>query len=274
MTRILTAALLLIAAISATAQRVDTLDVPSAAMHRDVRVLTIVPAGYDGTKAYPVVYLLHGHGGHAGTWLGIRPDLPEVADRLGMLIVCPDGRNSWYYDSPADSTVRYETFMTGELPQYIDANYTTVAGPEGRAVTGLSMGGHGGLWLGFRHPDVYGNCGSTSGGVDIRPFPRNWHLPDLLGAQEADPSVWDSHTVMTQLGRIRPGQGIIFDCGTSDFFLDVNERLHKELTYRNIPHEYTTRPGAHKADYWQVSVEPQLMYFSRRFKAAQEQANQ
>ena len=40
---------------------------------------------------------------------------------------------------------------------------------RGRAITGLSMGGHGALWNAIRHKDVFGAAGSTSGGVDIRP---------------------------------------------------------------------------------------------------------
>ena len=38
------------------------------------------------------------------------------------------------------------------------------------------MGGHGAMWLGIRHKDVFGAAGSTSGGVDIRPFPQNWSM--------------------------------------------------------------------------------------------------
>ena len=43
---------------------------------------------------------------------------------------------------------------------------------ERRAISGLSMGGHGALWSAIRHKDVFGAAGSMSGGVDIRPFPR------------------------------------------------------------------------------------------------------
>ena len=43
------------------------------------------------------------------------------------------------------------------------------------------MGGHGALWLAIRHQDIFGAAGSTSGGVDIRPFPDNWDMKKQLG---------------------------------------------------------------------------------------------
>ena len=89
--------------------------------------------------------------------------------------------NSWYFDSPVLKDFQYESFYTKTLVPYIDAHYRTVASRQGRAITGLSMGGHGALFLAMRHTDLFGACGSMSGGVDIRPFPLNWNIPDVLG---------------------------------------------------------------------------------------------
>ena len=69
----------------------------------------------------------------------------------------------------ADSNMKH--YVSSELVKYIDTHYSTIKDRKGRAVTGLSMGGHGGMWLSIRHKDVFGAGGSTSGGVDIRPFP-------------------------------------------------------------------------------------------------------
>lgn len=75
----------------------------------------------------------------------------------------PDGANSWYWDSPLDPASQFETFVAQELPDWIDARYLTIPSREGRAVTGLSMGGHGALWVALRHKDRFGAAGSTSG---------------------------------------------------------------------------------------------------------------
>ena len=100
-----------------------------------------------------------------------------MADTYGVIIVMPDGGfDSWYYDSPVEPTYRYETFVARELVEYIDSHYRTKAEPSARAIAGLSMGGHGALYLAIRHQNVFGAAGSLSGGVDIRPFPDNWNI--------------------------------------------------------------------------------------------------
>lgn len=98
---------------------------------------------------------------------------------------------------------RYETFVSKELVNYIDKNFTTKAERGGRAVTGLSMGGHGSLWLSIRHKDVFGGGGSMSGGLDIRPFPNNWEMKKQLGEEASNKQRWDEHTVINQLDKIK-----------------------------------------------------------------------
>ena len=242
----------------------------SAAMDIYIPAVVILPASYSKSDArYPTVYLLHGHGGNAFSWFGIRPDLQKLASLYNIIIVCPDGAVSWYWDSPKKPEQKYETYVSKELVSQIDSQYRTIASPSGRAITGLSMGGHGGLWLGLRHKDTFGACGSTSGGVDIRPFPKNWHIKDALGDYSSNGEIWDSHTVMTLVDNLKPdAQAIIIDCGTEDFFFGVNEKLHRALLDKKIPHDYLTRPGAHNSKYWKNSIQYQLLFFDNFFKAA------
>ncbi len=250
-------------------QKVDTVEVYSTAMDKKVKNAIILPDGYDGVsdKKYPVLYLLHGYSGNHGSWLKIKPDLTRLASFYKMIIVCPDGRNSWYWDSPNDPKMQYETFVSKELVSYLDKNYKTISDLKGRAITGLSMGGHGGLWLGIRNQGVFGACGSMSGGVDILPFPENWEMKKQLGDFADNRQVWEEHSVINQINKIRAGKlSIIIDCGTGDFFYGVNKALHEKLNYMNIPHDYIERPGAHNAPYWNNAIEYQVLYFSRFFE--------
>lgn len=252
---------------SLQAAGVDTLFVYSPAMKKNVQVVVISPQ--KGTSPQPVVYLLHGHGGHAKTWLQTQPALPEIADRDGMIFVCPDGKNSWYWDSPCDSSSRYETFVSDELVRYIDTHYPTQKDRSGRAITGLSMGGHGAMWLSFRHKDVFGAAGSTSGGMDIRPFPNSWEMSKLLGKKSEYPERWDAYTVMNQIGRIKNGDlALIIDCGYDDFFFDVNTRFHQELLKHKIDHDFLVRSGNHTREYWNNSIDYQLLFFKKFFDKA------
>lgn len=253
---------------SISAQRVDSVEVFSKKMNKNIRNVVILPDGYDsGNKKYPVLYLLHGYGGKYNTWIKhTKKNLPEEASKWQMIIVCPDGANSWYWDSPKDPASQFETYISSELVSFIDKHFKTIASPAGRAITGFSMGGHGGLWLGINHPKVFGACGSMSGGVDIRPFPNSWEMKKQLGEYKQDAKVWDNHTVITQLDKIKPGSlSIIFDCGYDDFFFTVNENLHKEMLQKKIPHDYITRPGGHTHPYWSNALDYQMQFFSKFF---------
>ena len=246
--------------------------VHSEAMHKDIHNLIMLPEDYETGKRYPVVYLLHGHNMKYFEWLRVQRDLPKLATEHGVILVCPDGANSWYWDSPVNPALRYETYVSEELPKYVDAHYNTIATKQGRAITGLSMGGHGALWLAIRHQNTFGACGSMSGGVDIRPFPNNWNIADSLGRYEDNPTRWAEHTVMTQLNKITPGAlAIIIDCGTHDFFYEINENLHRALLKLNIPHDYLSRPGVHNARYWRNAILYQLLFFAEYFKSAQQE---
>lgn len=247
---------------------VDTLTIHSSAMNTNIKNVIILPDSYYNTQEiFPVVYLLHGYSGSFATWVkDTKPSLQEEATRLNLIIVCPDGQNSWYWDSPANENSKFETYVSKELIDYIDANYKTIANHRGRAITGFSMGGHGGLWLGINHPDVFGACGSMSGGVDIRPFPNNWEMKELLGEYHKNPKQWDQYTVINQIHKIKPNSlAIIIDCGTGDFFYEVNEKLHRELLYNNIPHDYIVRPGNHTKNYWNNAIDYQLLFFKKFF---------
>lgn len=260
--------LLFFSCISLQAARVDTLMVNSPSMQKEVKVVFILPDESLGEhpKACPVVYLLHGHGGEAKSWIELKPELPAIADEKGMIFVCPDAKNSWYWDSPLHADYRYETFVAFELVDYTDRHYATKNDRKFRAISGLSMGGHGALWLSIRHKDKFGAAASMSGGVDIRPFPDNWNMKEQLGEYASNKEIWNAHTVMTQLDKIKDGDlALMIDCGEEDFFLKVNQELHQQLLSRKIGHDFITRPGGHTASYWNNSIDYHLLFFQKFF---------
>lgn len=237
-------------------------------MQKDIKAVVITPEKYPDNKNYPVLYLLHGYSGNYANW-GSTDEVKKIADSYEMIVVCPDGAyGSWYFDSPVDNTFKYETYISKELIKWIDGNYRTIASREGRAISRLSMGGHGALDLAFRHQNVFGACGSMSGGVDIRPFPNKWDLAKRLGRLRDFPERWKQHSVMGLLHLLTSDlPEIIIDCGTEDFFYEVNEKLHRELLRRDIPHDYISRSGAHNREYWRNAVMYQALFFNTYFQA-------
>ena len=244
----------------------DTITVESHSMPDGVNTLVITPGnGGPYSKKFPVLYLLHGHGGNHLNWAA-NNDLESMADQNQIIIVCPDGKTSWYWDSPVNPELKYETFISAELPVYIDSLYPTDARRESRAITGLSMGGHGAMWNAMRHTDVFGAAGSMSGGVDIRPFPNNWNMKDNIGPKDQYPDNWENYSVINQTDSTRNGDlAIIIDCGYDDFFFDVNNAFHKKLVEAGIGHDYIVRPGRHDWRYWRNAIYYQMMFFKRYF---------
>jgi S-formylglutathione hydrolase FrmB len=256
---------------AAKSATVDTISIYSTSMHKAGKCVVIRPAGYNNSKKqFPVVYLLHGWSGNYSDWVNKAPLIKQYADEYQLLIVCPDGGySSWYIDSPVDSSMRYETYVAIEIPAYIDAHYHTIKKRTARAITGLSMGGHGGLFLGFRHQDEFGACGSMSGGVYLRPFPKNWNISERIGDTLHFAANWENYSVLHIIEQYpQDSLAVIFDCGTGDFFLNVNRQLHEKMLAMNIAHDYIERPGHHDWNYWTNSIQYQLMFFKNYFDKA------
>ena len=259
--------LVLLGSFGAFAAQVDTVTTFSTVMKKNIKAVVVTPEGYTSNTSYPVVYLLHGAGDNYAGWINRVPSLKQYADNFKLIIVCPDGNvTSWYFDSPVDPAWKYETYVSTELVAFIDQKYKTIKDRKGRAITGLSMGGHGALYLAFRHQDIFAAAGSMSGGVDIKPFPLNWDIAKRLGSKDQYPERWKANSVIDQLHLLVPNRlAIHIDCGRDDFFYEVNMKLHEQLQYNNIPHDFTIRPGAHNWEYWTNAIGFQLMYFHNFF---------
>jgi len=249
------------------AATVDTVLTHSVAMNRDIKAVIIRPDDYSASRKFPVLYLLHGFSGNYSDWVLKVPNVKKLADNYHIIIVCPDGGfASWYFDSPVSKDSQYETYISKELVHYIDGKYSTIADRSGRAITGLSMGGHGALYLAFKHLELYGAAGSMSGGVDLRPFPDSFGIEKVLGKYSEFPQRWEDNSVINMIYLLKPNCiAITIDCGSSDFLFEANKALHQKLLDRNIPHDFTVRPGSHTWEYWGNSINYQALFFSRFF---------
>lgn len=274
----------LLLAASAHAARVDTLAIPSAAMHKTYRAAVVLPASYAKNKKahYPVLYLLHGAWGHFGDWLNKTPDkqlLHRLADEYNLIIVNPEGETfSFYLNSPVSPDSQFETYLTQEVIAKIDQTYRTVASGKGRVIAGLSMGGHGALYLSARHPDLYCAAGSMSGALDLRTWNRKLAPAEaagrarlwapILGSEADNPERFADNSVLSLVEQLhRNGLPLIIDCGVDDGLIDINREVHRRLLYSNTPHDYTERPGAHNWEYWQTALPYQVLFLQQVLKA-------
>ena len=267
MKKILLLSFVLLTYFSSLAATVDTVAIYSNSMHRKINTVVIRPSSYKENKKFPVLYLLHGAFGNYANWVVKVPHIQQLADQYQIMIVCPDGGyTSWYYDSPIDSTYQFETFVGTEIPQYIDANYHTIANRNGRAITGLSMGGHGGIFLSFRHSDLYSAAGSMSGALHSTVITKGYGVEKRLGDTVLNKKYWNDWSALNVIEKYpKDSLDIIIDCGTEDMVLPMNRAVHEKMLKLKIPHEYTERPGEHNWKYWENAIDYQVLFFRKHF---------
>ena len=248
---------------------VDTVTIYSKAMRKSYKCVVIKPDSYKNRNTkFATVYLLHGHSGNFSNWIKLVPQLKKYADDYQLLIVCPDGKiNSWYFDSPINDSIQFETYIAKEVPAYIDARYNSIKNRNARAITGLSMGGHGGLFLGFRHADFFGACGSMSGALMIEYITdKRYGIDKVLGDTLTNKKRYFDYSIMKEMEQYpKDSVRIIMDCGSEDFVIEMNRAAHKKMQSLNIPHDYTERPGRHDWNYWRNAIQYQLLYFKNYF---------
>lgn len=259
--------------------KVDSLEIPSAAMNKTYKAAVLLPKTYAKSKAaYPVLYLLHGGGGRFSDWLRQTPDkqlLHKLADQYNIIIVTPEGeRLGGYLDSPVQPDNKFETYITKEVTAKIDNTYRTIRDRKGRVIIGLSMGGHGAFYLATRNPNLYCAAGSMSGALDLNA--NNWKItPEfakriepgftrILGPLGATPDYYAANSVVNMVNKMKSNEvKLIFDCGVDDFLIEPNRELHRRLVYQKVPHDYTERPGGHTWDYWENSLSYQLIFMHK-----------
>jgi putative tributyrin esterase len=255
--------------------KVDTLQIASVAMGKTYKAAVVLPNSYAKNKAsYPVLYLLHGAYGHFADWLKNTPDknlVQNLSDQYNLIIVMPEGETfSFYLDSPVNKESQFETYITQEVIKRIDKTYRTINNKKGRVISGLSMGGHGALYLSAKHPDLFCAAGSMSGAVDMGGMlgrdavQVNKFMEPIFGKDGAPQEVYASYAVLGMVDKIKANKlPLIIDCGVDDFLIEPNRELHRRLVYNKVDHDYTERPGAHTWEYWENSLPYHVLFFSK-----------
>ncbi|HVG16531.1 MAG TPA: alpha/beta hydrolase family protein, partial [Chitinophagaceae bacterium] len=227
-------------------------------------------------------YLLHGGQGSFRDWLTQPPDkslLHRLSDQYDIIIVTPEGgTTSYYFDSPLQKESQYETFISKDVLEKIENTYRVIKEKRGRVIAGLSMGGHGAMYIAARHPELFVAAGSMSGVMNINV--KKWKVPEafaklrsenfarLLGPANDTLNPYTSFTIIGMTDKLKANDvKLIFDVGVDDFLIEPNRDLHSRLLANGTPHDYTERPGGHTWEYWQNALPYQMLFFARILRA-------
>ena len=140
----------------AHAAGVEYLQVPSAAMGRDI------PVAFQAGGPHAVFLLdAFNAGPEVSNWVTAGNAMNTLAGK-GISVAAPaSGAFTLYTNWEADGTRQWETFLSDELPNWLAANKGLA--PSGHAIVGAAQGGTGALMEATFHPDRYSYAGSMSG---------------------------------------------------------------------------------------------------------------
>ncbi len=246
----------------------DTLLFKSKYLLNTDTVLVFKPSHYNPSKAYPLVYLLHGYSQDYKQWSHILP-LQTISDENDFIIVCPDGFVSWFVNSPNDSTSRMEDFFFKELVPRIHS--TVNVDKLNVFISGLSMGGYGALRYFLLHPGYFNTAGSTSGGTEVDYTLLKAASMQFFGTDRVTKDLsrllaknWHQYNITTLLtGNTKP---FIFDCGTDDILYPSFLKLQQACKALHIPATSISQPGDHNETYWHNSIQAHFNYFNAHKK--------
>ena len=140
------------------------LTIKSGQLGKQTNVNILLPDCIQKGKKLPVLYLLHGLSDNETGWMTLTSIGRYATNDREMITVMPNGDRSFYCDIP--NFGNYFSYITKELPDYIEAMLPAADNRENRFIAGLSMGGYGALKCGLLAPDTFGAVASLSGGVD------------------------------------------------------------------------------------------------------------
>ncbi len=225
----------------------ETYHSETTGLDRGVNIM--LPANYDESQKYPVLYFLHGIFGDENSMLDPNNKIAEISTNLAadgeareMIIVFP---NMYASSDPNQkpgfdpvSVLPYDNFindLVNDLMPYIEDNYPVLTGRENTAVCGFSMGGRESLFIGLERPDLFGYCGAFSPAPGLVPG-KDWAMehPGQLSEDE-----------LTFEGKDYSPYYLFVSCGTNDGTVGTFPKSYHEIFDKNeVKHIWVEVPGA------------------------------
>jgi len=222
----------------------------SEAMKTDVGFNIYLPPEYATAtgKRFPVIYWLHGAGGHESQGVA-QAALLDKAIAAGLMpqtiMVIPNGGKRSEYRDWAPQNIMAETMIIKELIPFVDAHYRTQPAPFGRAIEGMSMGGNGSLKLALKYPEMFGSVLAIAGTygrirldgyffLGVTSDQQKWVSKLAQWYSEEDDVFELAKKNYNRLGHL----AIRLLIGTQDVSFPDSEKLHVHLRDLGVAHEY------------------------------------
>ena len=236
----------------------------------------------------PVLYWLSGLTCTEDNFI-VKAGAQRVAAELGVAIVVPDtsprglgypgeadaydfGLGAGFYvdatEAPWSEGYRMYSYVTNELPAYVERHFAVVAGRAG--IFGHSMGGHGALTIALKNPGRYRSVSAFA--PIASPMRCPWGEKALTGYLGSDRSRWREYDVTALIAdRGWRGPALLVDQGTSDPFIESQlkpELLRQACEQAGVALDLRLRDGYdHSYFFIATFIEEHLRFHARHLHA-------
>jgi S-formylglutathione hydrolase len=237
-------------------------------------------------RRVPVLWYLAGLTCTEETFM-IKAGAQRVAAELGLALVAPDtsprgvplpgDSDAWdfgvaagfYLDAtqePWSRHYRMYSYITGELAALVERNFPV--DPKRQGIFGHSMGGHGALTIGLKHPERYRSISAFA--PIAAPMHCPWGQKALAGYLGADREAWRAHDACELIRALPSASGrppLLVDQGLADPFLEqqlLPDRLEQACKDAGYPLTLRRQPGYDHGYYFiSTFVEDHLRHHAR-----------
>lgn len=246
---------------------------PSDALHSYVDVTVCLPKkmktpleekSYGSSEVYPYVILLHGALDCGDSWL-THTELEDLVEKTHIAAVLPSCGNSFYLDEP--DGLSWFTYITEELPAYLQSILPLSDKREARFIGGLSMGGYGALYAAMKKPTLFGKAFSLSGAVEIRRTASfvsqcGASLPSHLRERRSLKGGEYDLFKLCESAELSALPPLFLTCGKEDFLYTDNTNFKKALDAAGISYRWSEDSGNHDWDFWKRALPEAFTFLS------------
>ncbi len=205
------------------------------------------PPGYDpkASRRYPVLVLLAGAPGDETEWTSGGGSVEVVLDNLiaeermtpAIVVMHASDVDPRAATRRGDDNLRqFENILVDEIVPLVRQRYAAKTDARSWAVAGLSLGGEFGMYVGLRHPELFGNIGSISGSL-VPGGDKDEALPSMderFGPALARADVSRNYRL------------IWIGCGTADQICRGSRAFAQRLESAKVAHTWREYSGAHQ----------------------------
>lgn len=231
---------------------------------------------YQKDKRYQVLYLLHGGFGDCTVWTR-NSGIERFAQKYKLAVVSASVTNSCYVDMAHGP--KFLTYMTKELPDFINAMFPVSTRREDTFIAGMSMGGYGSYRVALETPQRFSCAASLSGVLDIVSMcsgkingaPSVINVTDVFGESAIEGTDNDLFALIEKRQKEGAKLPRFYQCcGTEDFLYSMNVSARERIKELNVDLTYDESPGIHDWNYWDEQIKKVLQWLPLKGTLVQE----